>query len=89
MATQQTTVPNMSFGMTTGVRRRDVPSAIPAFANQTPIPKFNMRGRDVDVTIQPAFVYWTANGVQDWTGAQYGGPKAGASPLADIVEIPR
>jgi len=46
-----------------------------------------MRGLDVDCAPTITYRTWTVTGSPDTTGAQYAGPKCGASALTDIVVI--
>ena len=53
-----------------------------------PVKTFRMQGRDVDFTgPAPLYRYWTVSGSPDFAGARYTGPKSGASPLAEIVQV--
>ncbi len=45
-----------------------------------------MRWKDVDAAgPTPTYRVWVATGAPDPTGAQYSGPKSGATPISDAV----
>lgn len=75
-------ISNSDFDRASNIRLSDYTGTL---GGGTPTHYFKMRGKDIDCVGPLTYRSWVVTGTPDATGAQYTGPKCGASPLAEIT----